>query len=131
MQALSQQNPVLMIFEDAHWADPSSLELLGRLVDRISSFRVLLLMTFRPEFQSSWIGRSHVTTLTINRLTRQEAKALIDRVVGNNFIGTFNGILAFAADLRARGLGHVVNTSSLSGGLAVGQPGCAAFAASN
>ena len=86
VQALSQQNPVLMIFEDAHWADPSSLELLGRLVDRFHLFRVLLLMTFRPEFQSSWIGRSHVTTLTINRLTRQEAKALIDRVVGNKAI---------------------------------------------
>jgi hypothetical protein len=54
--ALSRQNPVLMIFEDAHWVDPTSLELLGRIVDKISSLRALLIMTFRPEFEPPWIG---------------------------------------------------------------------------
>ena len=61
IEALAHQTPILMIFEDAHWADPSSLELLGRLVDRIDSFRVLLLVVFRPEFAAPWIGRPHVT----------------------------------------------------------------------
>ena len=58
MEAISQQSPVLMIFEDAHWADPTSLEAFGRAVDRIETFRVLLLITFRPEFEPPWIGRA-------------------------------------------------------------------------
>jgi class 3 adenylate cyclase/tetratricopeptide (TPR) repeat protein len=76
-------NPVLMIFEDAHWTDPSSLELFSRVMDRISSTRMLLIVTYRQEFSPPWIGRPHVTILTINRLTRREIEALIDRVVGN------------------------------------------------
>jgi predicted ATPase len=54
---LSRQNPVLMIFEDAHWTDPTSLELFGRIVDRIPTVRVLLIATYRPEFEPPWIGR--------------------------------------------------------------------------
>jgi predicted ATPase len=64
---LSRQNPLLMILEDAHWIDPTSLELFGRIVDRIPSLRVLLIITFRPELQPPWIGRPYVTALTINR----------------------------------------------------------------
>jgi class 3 adenylate cyclase len=59
--ALSRQNPVLMIFEDAHWTDPTSLEAFGRIVDRIRSIPVLLIVTFRPEFDPPWIGRPYVT----------------------------------------------------------------------
>jgi predicted ATPase/class 3 adenylate cyclase len=83
MEALSQQNPVLMIFEDAHWADPTSLEAFGRVVDRIRTFRVLLLVTFRSEFNAPWVGRPYVTALIINRLTEREASAMIDCIVGN------------------------------------------------
>ena len=61
IEALTRQNPVLMIFEDAHWTDPTSLELFGRAVDRIARLRVLLIVTFRPEFEPPWIGRPHVT----------------------------------------------------------------------
>jgi predicted ATPase len=68
IEALTRQSPGLMIFEDAHWTDPTSLELLGRAVDRIATLRVLLIVTFRPEFDPPWIGRPHVTALTINRL---------------------------------------------------------------
>jgi class 3 adenylate cyclase/predicted ATPase len=81
--ALSRQNPVLMIFEDAHWTDPTSLELFGRIVDKIPTLRVLLIVTFRPEFEPPWIGRPYVTTLTLNRLAQREIDAMIDRVVGN------------------------------------------------
>src|SRR6202040_3520654 len=84
--ALSHSNPVLMIFEDAHWADPTSLEAFSRAVDRIASHRVLLIVTFRPEFESPWIGRPHVTALTINRLAQRDIDAMIDRVVGNKLI---------------------------------------------
>ena len=83
METVARQNPVLMIFEDAHWSDPTSLELFGRAVDRIATLPVLLLVTFRPEFAAPWIGRPHVTALTLNRLAQRDIDAMIDRVVGN------------------------------------------------
>ena len=83
MEALSRANPVLMIFEDAHWIDPTSLEALGRTIDRIRSVRVLLVVTHRPEFEPPWIGRPAVTSLTLNRLGEHEIAAMIDRVTGN------------------------------------------------
>jgi predicted ATPase len=84
IEALAQINPVLMIFEDAQWADPTSLEALGQAVNRIANRRVLLIVTFRPEFDAPWIGHPHVTALTINRLGQREVSAMIDRVVGGN-----------------------------------------------
>ena len=86
VEALTRQNPVLMIFEDAHWTDPTSLEAFGRTVDRIAGLRVLLIVTFRPEFEAPWIGRPHVTALTLNRLTQREIDAMIDRVAGNKLL---------------------------------------------
>jgi predicted ATPase/class 3 adenylate cyclase len=86
LEVLARQNPVLIIFEDAHWSDPTSLELFGRVVDRIRTLRALLLVTFRSEFQPPWIGRAHVTALTINRLTEREIGAMIDGVVGNKLL---------------------------------------------
>ena len=83
VQSLARSKPVLMIFEDAHWTDPTSLEVFGRIVDRIATLRVLLIVTFRPEFEPPWVGRPHVTVLTLNRLTRREIDAMIDGVVGN------------------------------------------------
>ena len=83
MEALSRANPVLMIFEDAHWTDPTSLEAFGRAVDRIRTLGVLLIVTYRPEFEPPWIGRPHVTALTLNRLGEREIAAMIDRVTGN------------------------------------------------
>jgi class 3 adenylate cyclase/predicted ATPase len=85
-EALTGQSPVLMVFEDAHWVDPTSLEVLGRIVDRIRTLRVLLIVTFRPEFEPPWIGQSHVTAMTISRLTQREVGDMIDRVVGNNLL---------------------------------------------
>ena len=81
--AIARQTPTLLIFEDAHWADPSSLEVLDQLVDHIQAMHALLFVTFRPEFVAPWVGRPHVTTLSINRLTPREAVALIDRVAIN------------------------------------------------
>jgi predicted ATPase len=86
IEALSGQNLVLMILEDAHWGDPTSLEAFSRAVDRIRTLRVLLLVTFRPEFELPWIGRPYVTVLTINRLAERDATAMLDRVVGNKLL---------------------------------------------
>ena len=86
VEALTRQNPVLMIFEDAHWTDPTSLEAFGRTVDRIAGLRTLLIVTFRPEFEAPWIGRPHVTALTLNRLAQRDIDAMIDRVAGNKLL---------------------------------------------
>ena len=83
LAGLASQNPVLMIFEDAHWTDPTSLEAFGRTVDRIKTLPVLLIVTFRPEFNAPWAGRSQVTSLALNRLGEREAAAIIARLVGN------------------------------------------------
>ena len=80
---LARRSPVLMIFEDAHWIDPTSLEVLGQVVDRIATLHVLLVVTFRPEFNAPWVGRSHVTSLTLNRLGDRETTAIIARLVEN------------------------------------------------
>jgi class 3 adenylate cyclase/predicted ATPase len=83
LEALSSSNPVLMIFEDAHWLDPTSLELLGRHVDRLRTLGVLLIITHRPEFDPPWIGTPYVTPLNLSRLGEREIIALIDHVTGN------------------------------------------------
>ena len=83
LEVLSQSKPVLMIFEDVHWVDPTSLEALGRTVDRLRTLGVLLIITFRPEFEPPWIGRPYVTVLSLNRLGEREIIAMIDRVTGN------------------------------------------------
>ena len=68
--SLAQQSPVLMIFEDVHWIDPTSLEALGRGIDRIKGVGVLLVITHRPEFEPPWAGRPYVTALSLDRLGR-------------------------------------------------------------
>ena len=83
VEVLSRANPVLMIFEDVHWIDPTSLEALGRTLDRLRTLGVLLIVTYRPEFGPPWIGRPYVTPLAINRLGEREIAAMIDRVTGN------------------------------------------------
>jgi predicted ATPase len=83
VEALSRQKPVLMILEDAHWADPTSIEAFSRAVDRTKAFGVLLIVTYRPEFEPLWTGRPNVTVLTLNRLREREIAAMIDGVTGN------------------------------------------------
>lgn len=82
LEDLARQGPVLMLFEDVHWIDPSSRELLDLVIERVPLLPVLLLLTFRPEFQPPWTGQAHVTVLVLNRLDRREGAALVQRVVG-------------------------------------------------
>ena len=81
--ALATQQPVLMIFEDMHWTDPTSLEALSRIIDGIKTRPVLLVVTFRPEFNAPWVGQSHVTSLTLNRLGEREVTTIITGLVGS------------------------------------------------
>lgn len=79
---LSRQGPVLVLFEDVHWIDPSSLELLDLVVERVRSLPVLLVVTFRPEFKPSWTGLPHVTSLSLGGLGRRDAAALVGQSAG-------------------------------------------------
>ena len=83
LAGLARQQPVLMIVEDTHWIDPTSLEVFGRTVDRIKALSVLLIVTFRPEFNAPWAGRSHVASVALNRLGERETAAIITHLVGN------------------------------------------------
>jgi class 3 adenylate cyclase/predicted ATPase len=80
---LARQQPVVMIFEDAHWIDPTSHELLDLLVECVRSLPVLLIVTFRSEFQPPWTGQPQVTMLALNRLDRHERTALVEQIAGS------------------------------------------------
>ena len=84
LEGLSEQRPVLIVFEDIHWIDPSSRELLDRAIERIANWPVLLVATFRPEFQPPWTGQPHVTTLTLSRLGPHDTKAMVANVAGHH-----------------------------------------------
>ena len=81
--ALARHQPLLMIYEDVHWIDPSSRELLDRVVDRVTGLPMLLLITFRPELQQPWAGQSQVTMLVLSRLAQQQGVMLVRRVAGD------------------------------------------------
>jgi len=80
LDQLAARDPVLMIFEDAHWIDPTSLELLTATVEHMPQLRALLLITGRPEFTPPWPRYPHTTSIALNRLSRRDGTALILRV---------------------------------------------------
>jgi predicted ATPase/class 3 adenylate cyclase len=80
LEGLAKLRPVLVIFEDVHWIDPTSLELLALTVQRVAKLPVLLLITARPEFTPPWPGHAHVTTVSLTRLSRPYGAALIKQV---------------------------------------------------
>jgi class 3 adenylate cyclase/predicted ATPase len=82
LESLARQQPVVMVFEDAHWIDPTSRELLDLTVERVRTLPVLLIVTFRPEFQLPWIGQPQVTMLALNRLDRRDRTALVEQIAG-------------------------------------------------
>ena len=86
LKALTSPRPVLMIVEDAHWADPTSLEAFGQAVEQIASLSALAIVTFRPEFEPPWVGRSHVTSIALKRLAEHDVRDMIDHVVGDKLL---------------------------------------------
>ncbi|RXG88275.1 AAA family ATPase [Bradyrhizobium vignae] len=80
LNTLAARQPVFIAFEDAHWADPTSLELLTLTLERVPQLRALVLITARPDFMPPWPGHAHVTTVSLTRLNRRNGAALIERV---------------------------------------------------
>jgi predicted ATPase len=86
MLGLAARQPVLVVLEDAHWIDPTTLEVMEHALDRIVDTPVLILLTSRPEQQPELAGRTHVTRLTLNRLGRGGAEAIVEHVCRDNAV---------------------------------------------
>jgi class 3 adenylate cyclase len=82
LESLARRQPAVMVFEDTHWIDPTSLELLDLMVTRMCNLPVLLIITFRPEFQPPWTGQTQVSILALSRLDRRDRTALIRQTAG-------------------------------------------------
>jgi class 3 adenylate cyclase/tetratricopeptide (TPR) repeat protein len=80
--AAASKQPTALLYEDAHWADPTSLEALDLLVDRVRSIPLLIVLTHRPEFQSKWGSHGHVTALNLSKLTRAQSSAIVSKLAG-------------------------------------------------
>jgi len=81
-EGMARRQPVMTVFEDAHWIDPTSRELIDLTVERLRTLPVLLVVTFRPEFQAPWTGQPQVTVLSLNRLDRRDRIALVEQIAG-------------------------------------------------
>lgn len=80
----SERRPVLLVIEDIHWADATTLDLLGNLLDLLSTTRIFLLINFRADFNPGWAARPHVNLLALNRVSDLEANNIIHTVAGDN-----------------------------------------------
>src|SRR6185369_2304914 len=81
-EAAARRHPSVMLFEDAHWADPTTLEVLDLLIDRVRTVPLLIVLTHRPEFQSRWSEQGHVSALNLSKLTRAQSTAILSRLAG-------------------------------------------------
>jgi class 3 adenylate cyclase/tetratricopeptide (TPR) repeat protein len=81
-EAAARQHPCVMLFEDAHWADPTTLEVLDLLIDRVKTVPLLVVLTHRPEFQSRWSEQGHVGALNLSKLTRTQSAAMVSALAG-------------------------------------------------
>jgi predicted ATPase len=98
IEAIARRQPTVMLFEDAHWADPTTLEVMDLLVHRVRNLPLLIVLTHRPEFSSRWSHYGHVTALTLNKLTWQQSSAMVSRLAGGR---------ALPGDLLDQILGNV------------------------
>lgn len=82
VEAAARAQPTVVLFEDAHWADPTSLEELDLIIDRVRNVPLLVVLTHRPEFKSRWAGHAHVLALNLSKLTRAQSSAIVSRLAG-------------------------------------------------
>jgi class 3 adenylate cyclase/predicted ATPase len=111
LEGLARPQPVVMVFEDAHWIDPTSRELLDLTVERMRTLPVLLIVTFRPEFQMPWTGQPQVSMVTLNRLDWHDRTTLVEQIAGGKTLP--DEVVAQIAD-RADGVPLFVEELSKS-----------------
>ena len=80
---VARKRPTLMLFEDAHWSDPTTLETFDLLIDRVKAFPLLVVLTHRPEFRSNWASQGHVMSLNLSKLTRGQSSAIVSKLTGS------------------------------------------------
>ncbi|HSA80462.1 MAG TPA: AAA family ATPase, partial [Geminicoccaceae bacterium] len=104
----AERQPLLTLWEDLHWADPSTLELIGLLIEQAPTAQLLMVLTFRPEFVPPWPSRSHMTPITLNRLERAHSEALVSRLAGDkplpaevveHIVGKTDGVPLYVEEL--------------------------------
>jgi class 3 adenylate cyclase len=131
LEALTRKQPVLMVFEDLHWIDPTTRELFDRIIVRIENLPVLLIATIRPDFASPWTGQPHVTMLALSRLGRRDGATLVRQLVAKatalpleiieEIIGRTDGVPLFLEEVTKLVLEAAI--SNTAGGNAVPLPG--------
>ena len=108
LELMAARQPVVLVFEDLHWIDPTSLELVEMLVERIKTLPVLAILTFRPELKPPWVGRPHVTLLALNALGRRDVATLAEQAAGGKglpsaileqIVGRTDGVPLFVEEL--------------------------------
>ena len=113
MRAETVRQPTLLIVEDLHWVDPSTLELLGLVMDQLAAARLLQLLTFRPDFRPPWPMSPHVTQLTLSRLARRDVEAMVESLardkalpveVRQQLIARTDGVPLFVEELTKAAL---------------------------
>jgi class 3 adenylate cyclase/predicted ATPase len=128
IECLSAQRPLLMLFEDVHWADPSTRDILDELIQHLEKLPVLLAMTFRPEFRASWVGRAGVTLVTLDRLERGEAamlalqvatRLLLPEMLLDRIVAQSDGIPLFIEELTKAVLEAAPKVASAAPAVAV------------
>ncbi len=121
--AIAGTDPLLIVFEDLHWADPTTLDLIGRLIGEIGSRRIMLLATYRMEFRPPWHSYPHVTQLTLNRISQSACSDMIDQLTGGKrldarikaqIIEKADGVPLFVEEITKTVLeaGYVVETDT-------------------
>jgi predicted ATPase len=107
-EAITRRQPTVMLFEDIHWADPTTLEVIDLLVHRVRNIPLLIVLTHRPEFASRWPHYGHVTALTLSKLTRPQTAAMVSRLAGgkalpadllDQILGKTDGVPLFVEEL--------------------------------
>jgi class 3 adenylate cyclase/tetratricopeptide (TPR) repeat protein len=107
-EAIARRQPTMMLFEDIHWADPTTLEIIDLLIHRVRNIPLLIVLTHRPEFSSRWSHYGHVTALTLTKLTRPQTAAMVSRLAGSKalpadlleqILGKTDGVPLFVEEL--------------------------------
>jgi predicted ATPase len=107
-EAIARRQPTVMLFEDIHWADPTTLEVMDLLIHRVRDLPLLIVLTHRPEFSSRWSHYGHVTPLTLRKLTRPQSSAMVSRLAGGKalpadlleqILGKTDGVPLFVEEL--------------------------------